>query len=369
MYEKEAIYAIESKAWSGVDRAMKNEVPEMGGSAGAVEPAPLPETDAEALRNRQDWSRTLLRAGRVTPGVHLQAEALEQLVKTRQEKGEAWEMPEHLAFCPHCLAVFESMLAGAEEVPPHAIQRYIDLMKPTQGVAIRRLLPTMWSPRTWVAAAALVALLLGGILVDRLTRHTTLTLCEGVLALTERTAAAVGETVPGRSEMTARTSTLAEFADGTALRIERDTRFSCFESWWGNRTVYLQEGAVDCKVVPQPVNRRFTVATPLGEVQVHGTEFRVVCRSIRGPGGSESDAALRLEKEIDGYHVSGLQVENKSSDPRPGLEQEAIMIVAVKSGVVRVANQQRHADVKVGQTVVIRSRSSAIEVFSAAPPP
>jgi hypothetical protein len=313
-------------------------------------PAPPPEparhnTAGETLAITPELLATI-RGGcrrQVAGAPHLTLPELEKAVRERQAWSGYWEMPAHLATCPICLELFNSLLQGVPPAPPAAIARFTQL----QAARHRRfrLLP---APATLAKAAAAV-LLLGAALWTalHLLGAAPLTVVAGTVASAgSGSEFTTGTHIPGQDAMLALRDTIARFPDGSRLSLASGTQFRIAANRLRGETIHLDEGSVECEVAPHRHGRQFQVATAAGVVTVVGTRFTVTSRS--DPATRAGDLPLLHPARIG----QGTAIAN------------ATVTVKVAAGRVRIQNPFGHlVEAGPGQTAVLQNNLRVIDLF------
>lgn len=330
----------------------------------AVEPLPAseplavpPEIGAWAAANR----------GRVKAGGrHYNLAELKLLVAQRETWGEYWDMPEHLAACPVCLALFEGLLSGVPQADPEALAR----MSQLDASGIRRWFRLVPALPKLARLAAVFAVLVSGAwyLVTALTPP-AVSMVAGSVQLENGQEIAGGGTLPGGgATLQVTQSVTARFADGSEVVLERDSRFALETSRYHGQKVQLAEGKLFCQVAKQKEGRSFQVLTPVGEVTVVGTQFVVASHKApdvapvatpagKGTGKTEKPGLRFLHPLLVGVHDDALL---KSA------ERPSVVTVEVKEGVVLVRNRYGYQTrLSAGQTAVLRDNLRVIDVYSA----
>jgi len=271
---------------------------------------------------------------------HLSLLELQRLATEHRRKDGEKDLPEHLAACPICLDLFQTLLEGTPVVSRNAMRRFEN----TPG-APRRWTRLRWfsSRQVLLRAAALVAILLGaGVLARPYVFPDPSVTGQGVLTLANGKVVAAGQAVPARRTVTMGPGAALALDDGgTAVRAETESEVSFSRSLRGNPQFVVHGGDVWVTAAKQKPGSAVVVRTPLGEIRVIGTKFRVT-----------------VEREKVLVH--------ESKPERPGITKYATsisaVVVAVQEGIVSVRNRHEQASVSAGQTAVLRQNQLWIEV-------
>lgn len=257
----------------------------------------------------------------------------------RRTPGEK-DLPGHLAVCPICLELFQSLLDGVPDVERPAMRRFETI----SGAPSRKTM-AWWRSSGAVcwSAAALVALLLGsGILFRALAfPHSPFT-AQGVVTRANGLPVLAGAAMPSGETVTLKQGARLELDDGgTSVRADAESTLSFDRTWRGNPRFVVHGGDVFIKAAKQKPGSSILVRTTLGDIRVVGTEFRVT--------------------------VESEQVEVHES--RPGqskvltyTDRISAVVVAVREGTVAVKNRHNQALVTAGETAVLRQAQPWIEL-------
>lgn len=276
--------------------------------------------------------------GVVEGGAHLTLEALKEYVRRRQSEG-AWEdFPAHLAECPACLEAYEILLAGEDMINPDTLCRMESLL----GAKSRRL-SVSW--KGILLRAALFLVLLGAVLVwrNRETPNQAMSIASGsIVAVGQPKPFPAGCILPPRVELATRQSpAVLRVNDRSILTIAPETRFALPSKRFFASAIELIEGAIDFDVVHQEGLQRFRVSTPLGEIIVVGTKFRVTS----------------LHELVTVYSNAV-----PDSIPSATPARLATVRVHVTEGRVLVRNRQEEAYVSAGTTALLRENQPMIDL-------
>ena len=225
---------------------------------------------------------------RLEPGDgHLTPAMVRALVAERRERGDAWDMPDHLAACPECLEAFAAMLES--EASPSS--DCVDGWRTRVAARLHRDTPRddtvpriITMPRrafSWldaagaaVLAAACAALFVFLVQVPAADRVSGF-FAPAIAQLTD------GSLIePGRVMVPAVDAT-ATLVDGTRVHIAADSSFAIRQRDDGV-SVDLMRGSVVASVGRQQGGNRFSVRTALGEAMAIGACFRVHCETVAG---------------------------------------------------------------------------------------
>ncbi|MFC1462832.1 FecR domain-containing protein [Verrucomicrobiota bacterium] len=299
----------------------------------------LDEADAVHLAERLRLDEGLRPLTRDDADRHLELPALRKLADKCRAGGMA-DMPAHLAACPICLDLFQCFLAGVPAVSDSTIARFENLAEtPDRRSSI------VWFPsaRILLRAAAAVALLLGaGVLLKPLVFPGPPVTTQGVFTLANGAAVAEGERVPARQPFTMSKGAELALDDGaTSVRAEAESRMSFSRSLRGDPTFVVNDGDVRVTAAKQKRGSSIMVRTPLGDIRVIGTEFRVT-----------------LKRE----QVVVYENQPKQAEIEEHVGEISAVIVAVREGVVSLRNRHEEVAVSAGHTAVIRQGQPRIEL-------
>lgn len=329
--------------------------------------------DREALSAMQQLAESL--AARATAdGSHLTFTQITDLVRDRRVQGPDWLMPEHLAGCPLCLEAFETILAGWSEPEPAALARYralfhgrvetvagrIDpitvapfsperrrrmiaaITKVAAAVAVVAILTVAWVTWTNRPAATTTALLAeGGLVIDDGAITVDQAMAAGLKPSPSIKSVPVGQVIPSGQRTIATKRTKLAFRDGSTLEVESRSRVSIVEPEAGKITVRLQAGGVIASVTKRQQGQTFDVVTPIGEIAVVGTRFKVAC---------------------DNENVQIFQSAPGEASPQERRDSISAVTVTVFEGIVRVRNKLDEVRVREGQTAIMRDNPPMIDV-------
>jgi len=330
--------------------------------------------DREALSAMQQLADAL--AARATAdGSHLTFVQVTDLARDRRTQGPDWLMPEHLAGCPLCLEAFEIILAGWAEPEPAALARYRALFhgrvetvagridpitaasfsperrrrmiatftKVAAAVAVIAILTVVW--KAWIdrPATTTTALLAeGGLVIDDGAISVDQAMAEGLKPTPSIKSVPAGQVVPSGQRTIATKRTKLAFRDGSTLEVESRSRVTIDEPEAGKVTVRLQAGGVTASVTKRQQGQTFDVITPIGEVTVVGTRFKVAC---------------------DSENVHVFQSIPGEASPQERRDAISAVTVTVFEGVVLVRNKREEVQVREGQYAIIRDNPPMIDVL------
>lgn len=265
---------------------------------------------------------------------HWSLEEIRRCVSVRKEQGEHWEMPPHLAECPLCLEVFDVILSGEDQVPKAVIRRLIHhVHPPLQG--------SFW--RSLILKAALFLCLLGSVFfwITWQQSQKPMLIAEGsVLFADTSRPVPVDVRIPPNRVLISTSQVLVRRADGSDLFIAPHSQFE-LPANAADATVVLKEGEIDFAVTHQSRMRRFRVRTPLGEIIVVGTKFRVTSRCEQ---------------------VTIFKNESKAEIPSGETNRVATVRIHVTEGKVLVRNRYQEAAVPAGTTALLRENQPMIDL-------
>ncbi|MEI6562893.1 MAG: FecR domain-containing protein [bacterium] len=298
--------------------------------------------EGEAIRLAAEWhlAERLRPLTEATLKDHLTLQALQRLANEHRRNDGEKDLPEHLTACPICLDLFQTLLEGTPLVSRRAMKRFEE----TPGA------PRRWTKLAWftsspilLRAAALAAIFLGaGVLVRPLLFSNPPVTTQGVFTLANGSTVPAGQAVPARREFTMNAGAAMVLDDGgTAVRAETASNLSFSRSLRGNPRFAVHSGDVWVTAAKQKPGSTIVVQTPLGEIRVIGTKFRVT-----------------VEKEKVVVH--------ETRPERPEVTKYATnisaVVVAVQEGTVSVRTRSEQASVSVGQTAIMRQNQQWIEV-------
>lgn len=297
------------------------------------------EHEAEALRRNSAFMSLIGRILRHDER-HLSLAELRTLVQCRRQAPDTWELPEHLATCPLCLELFEALEDEGPPLRQQALSRY-QLLQPISSIEPRRTIVPWLYP---LAIAAGLVIMMAGIylLMSGIGRVPVNVLDgSGNLAAGGGAVLSTGAGVPARQEIVTETGMNLALADGSRITVAPQSRFRLVTPWIGSSTLYLSRGEVNLSVTKQTLGRTLSVRTPLGEVFVVGTRFRV--KTIA------NDALVYQQTAGQGTIRS--YRENVQS-----------VVVSVTEGVVKVRNAHDEVRVCAGYSAVLRGDQPLIDL-------
>lgn len=271
---------------------------------------------------------------------HMELPELQRLAEEHRRTPGEKNVPEHLTICAICLDLFQTILAGVPAVSRQAHARFERL-----GDTSRRRIYFGWFSSTHVvlrAAAVLVILLAIGILSKPVLFPNSPVTTQGSFAMANGVAVPAGGALPARKPFTMSQGSVMALNDGgTAVRAETASEMSFARSVRGNPEFTVRDGDVWVKAAKQKSGSFITVRTPLGDIRVIGTEFRVT-----------------VEKEQVVVH------ERRPDQPETTQYASTIsaVVVGVREGTIALRNQHERVSVTAGQTAVLRQNQSWIEV-------
>lgn len=300
---------------------------------------------------------------RADGGDHFAIEELRALAADRKSWGEFWEMPRHLESCPVCLDLFEALLDDDKAVDQDVLER----MRKLHPLRIRFLPRLRFSlPMLAKTAAAVAVLAFAVLLAHEFIAAPSVRIIDGSLRLVDGQEVSAGSVAPIGSELRVLRPTTTVFSDGSKVTASKDSRMALLTSLLRDKVVQLSEGRVVCVVSKQKAGRGFKVVTPAGEIVVVGTKFSVDSRSNRGEGTaqqrqSQDEGGGKRGKELLFYHPLQVGVRGDDATDAP---RDSVVTVTVDEGVVLVRNRSgKESRVTAGQTAVLRSGMSVIDVF------
>ena len=308
-----------------------------------VPPDHLSELEAEQLRKSSVFAEILNPddAGKTN---HLTLNELRHLQRQLRRLGADWEMPEHLMACPLCLEAFQCLQEGLPELSEQARSRFEGLFDQETKPIRMQTARVHWAKRILKMAAAILLLASGSMLMWTVSRPMA-RLDSGMLVI-ERGNRTLAEkaALPKNTLLVARENTSAVFADGATAMFAPASRVMISRSLAGDTMIQLQQGQVEASVPRQKQGRHFVVQTPLGDVRVIGTRFRV---------STESERVLVYENSGD-------------AQARAYSNRISAVTVQVESGVVAVDNHHDQVKITAGQCATMREGQKLIEVREAA---
>ena len=283
---------------------------------------------------------------------HYSLRELKEIAAQKNLWGEYWEFPEHLGACPVCLDFFETLQTNGEEADEQVLRRM-------RKIGRQRLL--RFTPWLLKAAAVFVVGSLATWLLIQQISNPTVKVVEGAFELADGSMRENGSVAPNGSELNSTRETSALFSDGSKLLAAKDTQLSFTCERFGGNLVQMLAGSITCEVSKQKRGRSFRVLTPAGEITVVGTKFSVKSNFNGNESGQRKEGGLSF------LHPSELGVKKDwLAEARSG----NVVTVRVEEGAVRVKN--RHGCevlLKPGQTGVLRSELSVIDIFDGAKQP
>lgn len=297
-------------------------------------------------------------------GPHLTLAELKVLVAQRQAWGEYWDVPEHVSGCPVCLALFESLLQGVTEPEAETLDAMFKLDKKSSHRWFR-LVPAL--PKLARVAAVFAVLAAGSWYLVTCFSPPAVAMVSGALQLENGKEIVGGGTIPGGATLQVKQSATAQFADGSQVLIDRDSRFALATSRFHGENVQLAEGKVTCQVSKQKEGRTFKVMTPVGEVTVVGTQFTVASQKVTDTVAPAKSAAKATGKS--GLHfLHPLLVGVRDEGLLSSAAKNNMVTVQVKEGVVLVRNRYgQQTRLAAGQTAVLRDNLRIIDVYGSNP--
>ncbi len=300
------------------------------------------EHEAEALRQNSAFMSLI---GRMLghDERHLSLAELRSLVQCRRQAQDAWELPEHLAACPLCLDLFSALESEERPLSSPARSRYQRLFAPPIQSTERRRIRVLWLYPLTAIAASLLIMATGIYLLASGTGRMPGKILDGSgnLAAGGGAVLSAGAGVPVRQEIVTETGMNLALADGSRITVAPQSRFRLVTPWIGKSTLYLSRGDVNLSVTKQKLGRTLSVRTPLGEVFVVGTRFRV--KTI-------ADDAL-VYQQTAGQGTIRSYRENVQS-----------VVVSVTEGVVKVRNAHDEVWVRAGYSAVLRGNQPLIDL-------
>lgn len=301
------------------------------------------EHEVEALR-RNSACMSLIGQILRCDARHLSLAELRSLVQGRQQAPEAWELPEHLAACPLCLDLFEALESEERPLSNPASSRYQKLFAPLIPSTQRRQTRMPWLYPLIAIAASLLIMATGIYLLafgaGRMSGNRILD-GSGNLAAGGGAVLSAGAVVPARQEIATETGMHLALADGSRITVAPQSRFSLVNPWIGQSTLYLSSGDVNLSVRKQRLGRTLSVKTPLGEVFVVGTLFRV---------RTTANNAIVYQQTAGNGAISS------------SLESIQSMVVSVTEGVVKVRNAHDEVQVRAGYSAILRGDQPLIDM-------
>jgi hypothetical protein len=255
-------------------------------------------------------------------------------VSARKTQGELWEMPDHLAECPLCLEVYDVILSGEDQVPKAVARRLLHRVRPFR-------LGGFW--KSFVLKAAVFLFVLGAVFfwMNGRRAQQPMLVVEGSVVYDDTThPVPLDVKLPPHRSLVSTTPVRVRCDDGSDLMIAPQTRFE-LPIHYAEATVSLKEGEIDFSVTHQPGARRFRVQTPLGDIIVVGTRFRVTSRYEQ---------------------VTLFKNESKTEVPSGETTRLATVRVHVTEGKVLVRNRYQEAEVPAGTTALLRENQPMIDL-------
>lgn len=273
---------------------------------------------AAARRLVAALTRTASPAGR-----HLDLAELESLVAARLAQGADWEMPEHLLRCPSCLEAFQTLLEGVPAVSAAFLDRCVSLEKESLTTRDERPPKVLYLPANWLVAARLAAVVVAvagaAWLAQAWWAAGALRLRAGAVTLPGGGILDAGSSVPDGVVLHATQPATTRFRDGSTVELAANTHVSFHRSAGGSVTVRLIRGDVVSTVTPRPPAEAFVVQTPLGQVTVVGTRFRVRCADEAGAPRAGGEAVAVEVEVFEGV----VRVKQAAQEARVGPGQRA----------------------------------------------
>ena len=307
----------------------------------------LDEVAARRLGAKQRLAESLGQQAGDLSGNHLELPALQKLAaEHRQNPGEK-NLPEHLTLCPICLDLFLAILDGFPAISRYTMARYEN----TPGAPRRRLFFGWLTSRQGVlsAAAALAVLLGAGLLYRSRVYANPPVSVQGVLTQANGQAVSAGQPLSSRQPFTMGSGAALALNDGgTSVRAESKTEMSFTRSLQGAPRFVMHGGDIWVHAAKQKPGSSIVVQTPLGDIRVIGTEFRVTV---------ESEPVV-VHENREGQTEVKKYAANISA-----------VVVAVTEGTVSLRNSFEQVLVTAGQTAVMRQNQHWIEVRTPMPEP
>jgi hypothetical protein len=275
---------------------------------------------------------------------HLSLAELRTLVQGHRQAPDAWELPTHLSSCPLCLDLFEALESEERPLSNPARSRYQRLFAPLIPSTERRQDRMPWVyPLTAIAASLLIMATGIYLLASGIGRTPGNIILDGSGNLAAGGAAVLsaGVGVPARQEIVTETGMNLALADGSRITVAPQSRFRLATSWIGSSTLYLSRGDVNLSVTKQTLGRTLSVRTPLGEVFVVGTRFRV--------------------RMIDNNTLVYQQTAGNAAI-RSYRERIQSVVVSVTEGVVKVRTAHDEVRVRAGYSAVLRDDQPLIDL-------
>jgi len=319
---------------------MSNDKPDAGDRtlSGQLQPDNMDELDADRLRRGGIFAAAASDAG--PDAGHFSLEELRALHEQRSRLGAGWEMPLHLAECFLCLEAFQCLQDGVPALSKAAEARFEGIFHSETSVAWLRGAGFKRAARILRTAAAILLLAAGAAVTWSLSRPAP-RLDSGMFVIErDNRELAKSAELPENTLLVAGGETGAVFSDGAKTQFASGSRVMINRSLVGDTTINLHQGRVEASVPKQRPGRHFMVRTPLGDVRVVGTRFRV---------STDSEKVRIYEKSED-------------SKNRTYMDRIKAVSVQVESGVVVVDNRYDHVNVAAGQSAIIREGQKLIEV-------
>ncbi|MBU4212291.1 MAG: FecR family protein [Verrucomicrobia bacterium] len=300
------------------------------------------EHEVEALRRNSAFMSLIGRILRHDER-HLSLAELRTVVQCRRQAPDAWELPEHLSACPLCLDLFAALESEERPLSNPARSRYQRLFAPSLPSTERRRTLVPWLYPLTAIAAGLLVMAAGIFLLVSGTGRTPGKILDGSgnLAAGGGAVLSAGAGMPVRQEIVTETGMKLALADGSRITVAPQSRFRLVTPWIGKSTLYLSRGEVNLSVTKQTLGRTLSVRTPLGEVFVVGTRFRV--------------------KTIDNNALVYQQTAGQGTI-RSYRENVQSVVVSVTEGVVKVRNARDEVRVRAGYSAVLRSDQPLIDL-------
>lgn len=327
--------------------SISSSTPEQGSSSSGLDAwnslsATGAEHEAEALHLNSAFM-SLIRRILKHDERHLSLAELQNLVQCRRQAPDAWEFPEHLSSCPLCLDLFEALESEEWPLSNQARSRYRRLFVPPLPSTERRWTLVPWLYPLTAIAASLLIMAAGIYLLTSGTGRTPGKILDGsgTLAAGSGAVLSAGAGVPARQEIVTETGMNLALADGSRITVAPQSQFHLVTPWIGPSTLSLSRGDVNLSVTKQTLGRTLSVRTPLGEVFVVGTRFRV--KMI-------NDNALVYQQTAGNGAIRSYRGRIQS------------VVVSVTEGVVKVRNARDEVRVRAGYSAVLRGDQPLIDL-------
>lgn len=305
----------------------------------------LDETDARKLGARLRLNEDLLEATAQAGTEHFSLATLRQLAdKHRQTRGEK-DIPAHLAICPICLDLFEALLEDLPALPRDTTQRFERLFTRS-----RKRPGQVWPLSQWgllrLAAAAILLLGLGFLLKPQVFSNPP-RMIQGTFAQATGKPLASGQALQSRKPFTmGEGAQLALDDGGTTIRSEVRSELAFKRTLRGDPLFVVNGGDIWVTAAKQKPGSSIRVQTPLGDIRVIGTEFRVTLQSEQ----VEVHETKPDQSEIVSYSTN-----------------ISAVVVTVREGTIALRNRHDQVAVSAGNTAVLRQGHPRIDVRQSDP--